>query len=124
MSRRPRPLIRLETLRRSTRLAIFALAVFLVRVGVVAACAPSDYAELAAGGADASPIAAHVESGAADPDSQHATGHCLHCSCHQSVALPADFAVLLAVAESFPTVAMPLRQVLAPPDLSLRPPIL
>jgi hypothetical protein len=116
-------LLRLDRLRRSTRLAAFALLVFVLRVGIVAACAPSDLVE--AFELSANPAATHAQlhdAGAAE-DPTEFSGHCLHCSCHHAVTLP-------AAPTTPPPVALtayadrPLQaQVSAPPDLSLRPPI-
>lgn len=115
--------IRLESLRRSTRLALFALAVFVLRVGVVTACAPSDLAELMPGGVV--DVAAHVDAGdpAPDPDPDHGGGHCLHCSCHHAVTLPGALTAIAVESMGFVLITPTSAQANAPPELSLRPPI-
>lgn len=116
------PLLRLDRLRRSVRLAVLVLAVFVLRIGMVAACIPSDLAELAQ---DAGHIetAAHSGDAPADVESAHTEGHCLHCSCHHAVTLPAALATLPAVRVAFVGVSPVDLRTTAPPDLSLRPPI-
>lgn len=92
MSSHRSPLFSLARLRRSTRWAVLALAVFLLRLGIVAVCEPADIAELLSGHADQ-----HVLDSAGDQDfnpapdepDQSVPGHCLHCACHFPVALPA-----------------------------------
>jgi hypothetical protein len=116
-------MLRLDRLRRSVRLAAFALIVFVLRVGIVTACAPSDLAEaMQPGAAD---VAAHVDAhdDGAPGDPAESSGHCLHCSCHHAVTLPDGIAPLPMVALAFCVHAPPRVQGLAPPDLSLRPPI-
>lgn len=116
-SRRPRILTQL---RRSVWLAMFALAVFVLRVGVVAACAPEDLAELLPHAADTVQAAADT---AGDDDSAHVAGHCLHCSCHHAVTLPASLAPIPGVTMAFDAISPRWPQANAPPELSLRPPI-
>lgn len=124
MPRRHAAAIRLETLRRSARLAVFALLVFFVRVGVVSACAPDDLAELLSQQSQSAWVASDLTDSGADESAQHAAGHCLHCSCHHAVTLPGAVLAPLAGPAGFTRTALQLRQVSAPPDLSLRPPIL
>lgn len=119
------PLIRLDRLRRSARLAAFVLALFLLRIGMVAACLPSDLAELAHDAAQTEQrLHADAVDTGDDADSKHNEGHCLHCSCHHAVTLPATMATPLAVTTEFVGVFARVPQATAPPDLSLRPPIL
>ena len=115
-SRRP-PI--LAQLRRSVRLAVLALAVFVLRVGLVTACAPADVAELLPHAADT--VQAAAES--AGDDGVHAAGHCLHCSCHHAVTLPASLAPIPGVKMAFDAISLRWPQANAPPELSLRPPI-
>lgn len=114
-----RPAFRLARLRRSAGLAAFALVLFLFRIGMVVACAPSDFAELSHAAASVSV----VHDAASIDDAQHGDGHCLHCSCHQAVALPGGIAGLPAAPAAFVTPVLPLREIIAPPDFELRPPI-
>ena len=114
----------LPRLRRSVRLAVLALAVFVLRVGLVTACAPSDLAEsLATEPAAAASFHADIGEPSSGDASDHSGGHCLHCSCHHAAAVPAVM-VICAPAVTATLVEMPLAaQANAPPDLSLRPPI-
>ena len=116
-----RPANVLPRLRRSLRLAVLALVVFVLRVGLVTACAPSDLAESLAGEPAVSGL--HADNETAPDAGNHAGGHCLHCSCHHAAAVPAvvliTAPVITATLVELPTVA----QANAPPDLSLRPPI-
>lgn len=114
------PLIRLESLRHSIRMVVFAMVIVLLRMGMVAACAPSDVIENM-----------HVAQHAFFDDSTHTEdsgdqkpcGDCLHASCHLAMTLPAnseivtvELRVILDVFPLFPRAN-------APPGLSLRPPI-
>jgi len=112
----------LEHLRRSTRLALFALVVFVLRVGMVTACAPSDFAELMPGMIE---VAAQAETGGStpEPDPEHGGGHCMHCSCHHVVTLPGALAPIAVESMGFDVITPPSAQANAPPELSLRPPI-
>ena len=118
------PLIRLDRLRRSARLATLVLAVFLLRIGVLAACAPSDLAEVMQDGI-AAEAGWHAEDAAtaSETDGKHAQGHCVHCSCHHAVTLPGSLVALPALAIALTGVSPLAPQSTAPPDLSLRPPI-
>lgn len=116
------PLVRLDRLRRSARMAAFALVVFVLRIGMVAACAPSDYAELSNHDDATASVVVSAEV-PADDDTQHSAGHCLHCSCHHAVALPGALVAPPPKSAYFVGVSPLIRQITAPPDLSLRPPI-
>lgn len=124
MSAPSTPLIRLERLRRSARLAIFALVVFFVRVGIVTACAPSDLAETLAHQAESGWVATDTAHDGSDQAPKHSTGHCLHCSCHHAVALPSKLVAPMAASVGFVRVPFVVLAESAQPDLSLRPPIL
>ena len=126
MSTLQSPLIRLDRFRRSARLAAFMLAIFVLRIGVVAACAPSDLAEIFQ--SDRSNVALHSDAqDDSDPNQQDhleaSDGHCLHCSCHHAVALPGSLVPLPAAALISYVQDPPRAQATAPPDLILRPPI-
>jgi hypothetical protein len=116
-----RPSTVLPRLRRSLRLAVLALAVFVLRVGLVTACAPGDLAESLAGESAVSGL--HADNGGSPDAPDHSGGHCLHCSCHHAAAVPAvvllTAPVVTATLVEIPSAA----QANAPPDLSLRPPI-
>jgi hypothetical protein len=120
------PRFSLATLRRSARLAAFALAVFVLRLGIVAGCEPNDLAELMSGHADLHVVDSALDASsdpAPDSPDEKLPGHCLHCSCHFPAALPAA-PDAMTVAE---TLFVPPRpnygQSDAPPGRQLRPPI-
>lgn len=112
----------LEVLRRSSRIAFFALILFVLRVGVVAACVDDDFAELFNG----SDSAAHVVEApepAADEAASHSSGHCLHCACHHVVVVPASLTFGGSGSDSDRSSAPLQPHATPPPRLSLRPPI-
>ena len=115
---------RLESLRRSTWLAGFLLLVCLMRVGMVMACAPHDIAESLAGGAHAV-VAEQVgdDSTSNDPSTGTAAGHCLHCACHFSAALPAATLAMSALTGQDMLVHFQTHRGSVAPDRELRPPI-
>jgi hypothetical protein len=115
---------RLESLRRSTWLAGFLLLVALMRVGMVMACAPHDIAESLAGGAH-EVVAAQVgdDSTSNDPSPNTGAGHCLHCACHFSAALPATILAMSALTGQDMQVHFQTRLCSVAPDRELRPPI-
>lgn len=120
------PLIRLDRLRRSTWLAAIMLAIFVLRIGVVTACAPNDLAEVLQGDSGFAALHSdpHDDSAPAHEDEPASSdGHCLHCSCHHAVALPGGLLPLPAVSLESYTGAAPRAQATSPPELSLRPPI-
>lgn len=115
---------RLESLRRSTWLAGFLLLVCLMRVGMVTACTPHDIAESMAGGAHAVVAAqAGDDSSSGDPLPAGGAGHCLHCACHFSVALPAAVVAVSASAGQDMQVHFQSHRGSVAPDRELRPPI-
>lgn len=124
MSSVPSLPLRLESLRRSTWLAGFLLLVCLMRVGMVLACAPHDIAESLAGGAH-EVVAAQVgdDSTSNDPSTSGAAGHCLHCACHFSAALPAAILTMSALTGQDMQVHFQTLQTSVAPDRELRPPI-
>jgi hypothetical protein len=115
---------RLESLRRSTWLAGLLLLVCLMRVGMVMACAPHDIAESLAGGAH-EVVAAQVgdDSTSNDPSPNTGAGHCLHCACHFSAALPAATVALSALTGHDMQVHFQSHRGSVAPDRELRPPI-
>jgi hypothetical protein len=118
------PLIRLESLRRSTWLAGFLLLVCLMRVGMVMACAPHDFAESVAGGAhEVAAVQAGGDGTSNDPSTGAAAGDCLHCACHFSAALPAAILSLPALTGQHMQLHFQTPRVSVAPDRELRPPI-
>lgn len=115
---------RLESLRRSTWLAGLLLLVCLMRVGMVAACAPHDIAESLAGGAHAVVAAqAGDDDSSSDPLPAGGAGHCLHCACHFSAALPAAIVAMSALSGQDMQVHFQTHRGSVAPDRELRPPI-
>jgi hypothetical protein len=116
--------LRLESLRRSTWLAGLLLLVCLMRVGMVMACAPHDMAESLAGGAHAVvAMQAGDNSTSDDPSTGGAAGHCLHCACHFSAALPAAIVTVSALTGQDTHVHFQTHRGSVAPDRELRPPI-
>jgi hypothetical protein len=121
MSARRYPLVRFQSLRRSVWLAMFAMAIMLLRVGMVVACAPSDLVE----SVHATEHALLADSSHSDDgDSQHPCGDCLHSGCHLPMTLPAVTEHTTVVLSATLADRRPLSRADAPPGLSLRPPII
>ena len=114
---------RLESLRRSTWLAGFLLLVCVMRVGMVMACTPHDIAESLAGGAHPVAVQADDDSTSNDPSTGAAAGHCLHCACHFSAALPATTLAMSALTGQDMQVHFQTHRGSVAPDRELRPPI-
>jgi len=114
---------RLESLRRSTWLAGFLLLVCLMRVGMVMACAPHDIAESLAGGTHAVAVQAGDDSTSNDPSTGGSAGHCLHCACHFSAALPAATLAMSALEGHDTQAHSQTHRGSVAPDRELRPPI-
>jgi hypothetical protein len=115
---------RLESLRRSTWLGGLLLLVCLMRVGMVVACVPHDIAESLAGGAHAIVEAQAGDDGSSsDPLPAGGAGHCLHCACHFSAALPAAIVAMSALTGQAMQVHFKTHRDSVAPDRELRPPI-
>ena len=114
----------LESLRRSTWLAGLLLLVCLMRVGMVMAFAPLDFTESWVGGAHEVAAAQAVDDGTSnDPFTGAAAGHCLHCACHFSAALPATTVAMSALTGQDKQVQFRTHLGCVAPDRELRPPI-
>lgn len=125
MSSLPSFPIRLKRLSRSTLLAGLLLLVSLMRVGMVMACAPHDIAESLVGGAHAVVATQGIDGSWPDePSAESVAGHCLHCACHFSAALPATIVALPAAAGQDMQAHLQIRRDGVCPDRDLRPPIL
>ena len=116
--------LRLESLRRSKWLAGFLLLVCLMRVGMVVACVPHDIAESLVGGTHAV-VAVQADDDGASNDSSTgaAAGHCLHCACHLSAALPAAIVAPSAFTGQDMQAHFQTHRGSVAPDRELRPPI-
>lgn len=120
--------------RASTRLAAFVLLLFVMKIGVAAACVGHDMADLGfgTGGKDATqPHAAHLQAptgsdsdGDRTPGSpMHANGGCTHSHCHQAadvVAAPSHVVLLIQHSLEIDVDLWPLHSLLQD---QLRPPI-
>ena len=123
---RQSPFPSLASLRRSVRLAAFALAVFVLRLGMVAACEPSDLAELLSGHADGHAVVSTLgASSDSVPDfpEPNLSGHCLHCGCHFPAALPTAPEPAAVADTGFLAPRWSHSQSDVPPGRELRPPI-
>ena len=120
------PFLSLATLRRSTRLATFALMVFVLRLGIVAACEPNDLAELFSGHAEQHLVVSTLDtSSESAPDAldPNLPGHCLHCGCHFPATLPIALQAVTITQPHFLLPGASLGPIDAPPGRHLRPPI-
>jgi hypothetical protein len=117
----------LGRLRASARLAVLVLLVFAMKIGLAAACAKHDFADLGLA-SDASHqvmVSAAVDTDGNEPGKgplPHA-GACSHCSCHHASALPNETILAFAVV---PRETVGYRSGVLPsaaPRLELRPPI-
>lgn len=118
----------LGRLRASARLAVLVLLVFAMKIGLAAACAKHDFADL--GLSYGTPHETVMTAAPADTDGGEPTkgslphaGACTHCGCHHAAAVPVSaYAMLTSVAhERFGYAPDPAHS--APAPLELRPPI-
>lgn len=126
ISAAPRTL--LARLRTSARLAMLVLLVFAMKIGVAAACAKHDFADLGLG-TDSS-HAAEMKAIPADGGDTDLTktqlghaGTCNHCSCHHAAAMVPDAHIVFAVLPQELTVRTSGLPSSTWPRLELRPPI-
>ena len=113
----------LARIRASSRLAIFVLLVFALKIGAAAACAKHDLAELGLGSAG-SPAALVADNSPVDGDSALAlTGTCTHCACHHAVTLPPEIHAALPMQPAALHPRVPIVTPTASPTSELRPPI-
>lgn len=129
MSRSAPPLL-LARFRASARLAAWVLLIFLLKIGMVAACTVDemqDSTRALTSSATLSPDTVTLGDGlAADAPSSplsHAVGGCLDCHCHHAAALPPVIVTLAGppamLRRVLPSIAMPIGVV----RNELRPPI-
>lgn len=117
----------LGRLRASARLAVLVLLVFAMKIGLAAACAKHDFADLGLG-SDAThkvTVSASADTDGGEPGkgSMPHAGACTHCGCHHATAMPVSAYTLTAslVHDRFGFV--PEAGQSAPAPLELRPPI-
>lgn len=117
----------LGCLRASARVAVLVLLVFAMKIGLAAACAKHDFADLGLG-SDASHQVSASASADTDDDSPgkgplpHA-GACNHCGCHHAAAMPVPAYALTAPLVHDRFGYDPETGHSAPAPLELRPPI-
>ncbi len=130
MQRPPHPLL-MARLRASARVAAWVLLVFLLKVGMVAACTVDEMQDTPWGVTSTDLTATDTvvpadASEADDPSSllSHAAGGCLDCHCHHAAALP-PVMVTLAGPPAMPRVLLPpVAMPIGAARNELRPPIL
>lgn len=117
----------LGRLRASTRLAVLVLLVFAMKIGLAAACAKHDFADLGLG-SDATHQVAVNASADTDGDAPgkgpmpHA-GACTHCGCHHATAVFVPTYTLMAFLAHDRFGFVPETGQSVPAPLELRPPI-
>ena len=130
MSRSASPLL-LARFRASARLAAWVLLVFMLKIGMVAACTVDEMQDstgvmtsAAAVAADSVALADRADADAPAAAFSHAAGGCMDCHCHHATALPSVMVTLAGppamTRRVLPTIAMPIGVV----RNELRPPIL
>jgi hypothetical protein len=122
----PASLALLSRLRASTRLIALVLVVFLLKIGMVAACASHDFNDAAVTAAEQSPAKTPLQADIDDggkPVEPKASGDCVDCHCHHVATLIADFVPRMTIAPTAqpPGAVVSARTVI--PALELRPPI-
>lgn len=102
------------------------LLVFLMKVGVVAACATHDFsdASLAAAGQTAHAAALALDTGDDDPPAPSAHGGCVDCHCHHAATLAAQATPPAWNVRGAEPPAALARVHMVAPGQELRPPIL
>lgn len=117
----------LGRLRASPRLAVLVLLVFAMKIGLAAACAKHDFADLGLG-SDAShqvTVSAPADTDGSEPGKgpmPHAGG-CTHCGCHHAAAVPVQAYTLTSTLAHDRFGYAPETGHSAPAPLELRPPI-
>lgn len=115
---------RLASLRRAPALAGFVLVVFLMRVGIIMACEPHEFAELFGGNTEQVQVAASGEdSDRGQLNDNAASDHCRQCSCHHGVTLSSLPVTFTVVTGSTVTTLEDIPHTNVPPQRELRPPI-
>lgn len=125
------PPLLMARLRASVRVAAWVLLVFLLKVGMVAACTVDEMQDSTWGVTStqvpATDAALPAEASEADEPSSllaHAAGGCLDCHCHHAAALP-PMTVTLAGPPAMPRVLPPpVAMPIGAARNELRPPIL
>ena len=118
----------LARLRASSRLIALVLLVFLMKVGVVAACATHDFSDASFAAASQT---AHAAAAAAldtgddgDPTAPSAHGGCVDCHCHHAATLVSEATAPAWPMRSAEPPTVAARVHLVAPGQELRPPIL
>ncbi len=117
----------LGRLRASARLAVLVLLVFTMKIGLAAACAKHDFADLGLGSNPSHQVSlsASADTDGSEPSkgSMPHAGVCTHCGCHHASAVPVmPYALTAPLAHArFGEIADAGHSTPAP--LELRPPI-
>lgn len=123
----PPPLI--ARLRACARVTVWVLALFLMKVGMVAACTVHDIEDSLLGVETAIsqsvelPFAQDADTGTEPSTPWDAGANCPDCGCHHAAALLPATSLLTAMPLTVSAAAPPASIVPAPPSLELRPPI-
>lgn len=115
----------LTRLRASTRLIALVLVVFLLKIGMVAACATHDFGDAGLSPAEHASASVAVDTGDdGNPPEPISAGGCVDCHCHHVATLVPDVLPRMALvrAPELPLVTVSVRTVR--PVQELRPPIL
>ena len=118
----------LARLRTSARLAVLVLLVFAMKIGVAAACAKHEFADLGLGtdGSHTAVMKAPSTDGGDTDLTKTKLGHvgtCNHCGCHHAVAMVPDVRIVVAVVPQELAVRTSGLPPSASQPLELRPPI-
>ena len=130
-SMRMSPPLLMVRLRASARVAAWVLLVFLLKVGMVAACTVDEMQDNTWGVASTEMMATNAAMSTDNPDGDapssvlsHVAGGCLDCHCHHAAALPPVMVTLAGppamTRRVLPSIAMPIgvvRNELCPPIL-------
>ena len=128
---RTSPPLLMARLRASVRVAAWVRLVFLLKVGMVAACTVDEMQDSTWGATSTQGPAADTAltpdaSAADDPSSllSHAAGGCLDCHCHHAAALPPVVVLLAGPPAMARVLPVPIAMPIGPARNELRPPIL
>ena len=116
----------LARIRRSSRLAIFMIMVFALKIGAVVACTTHDMLDYTGNASSSSTGMSWVDTVSSEDPTGNPfdfEGTCEHCGCHQTIAMvpTVEFLESLREGVAIGWVAIPTRHVLLPKEL--RPPI-
>ena len=102
------------------------LVVFVLKLGLVAACASHDFSDEAVAAAEQAPAKAQLQGDTGDdgqPPEPSASGGCVDCHCHHLATLVADVLPHVTVAPASEPASVPVSERSVSPVQELRPPI-